>query len=107
MGKNILSRSDSDSKDKTLFIQLVGSGLFHYLNNEVMYLALSNVHPVTLAVGNTLKRIVILVFSFIVFKNPINGQAGIGCGIGVLGALLYSLSKQYYEKKDSTKKKTL
>ena len=42
---------------------LVLSGLFHYLNNEVMYLALSNVHPVTLAVGNTMKRVFIMVAS--------------------------------------------
>merc|ERR1712232_445563 len=101
MGKNILSRSDSDSKDKTLFIQLILSGLFHYLNNEVMYLALSNVHPVTLAVGNTLKRIVIMVISLLVFRNPITLQAGIGCAIGLAGALLYSLAKTFYEKKQA------
>merc|ERR1711924_55522 len=77
--------------------QIVVSGLFHYLNNEVMYLALSNVHPVTLAVGNTLKRVVIMIVSLIVFRNPISIQAGIGCTVGMLGVLLYSLTKQYYE----------
>merc|ERR1712226_340490 len=81
---------------QTLVRQLILSGLFHYLNNEVMYLALSNVHPVTLAVGNTLKRIVIMVISLLVFRNPITLQAGIGCSVGVSGALLYSLTKQYY-----------
>ncbi len=76
---------------------LVVSGLFHYLNNEVMYLALSNVHPVTLAVGNTMKRVFIVVASVLVFRNPITVQAAIGSAIGIGGVLLYSLTKQHYE----------
>lgn len=76
---------------------VITSGLFHYLNNEVMYLALSNVHPVTLAVGNTMKRVFIMVASVLVFRNPVSVQAGIGSAIGISGVLLYSLTKQYYE----------
>eukprot|EP00970_Alexandrium_tamarense_P013526 scaffold3470_cov178-Alexandrium_tamarense.AAC.2 len=76
---------------------LAVSGLFHYLNNEVMYLALSNVHPVTLAVGNTMKRVFIVVASVLVFRNPITVQAAIGSAIGIGGVLLYSLTKQHYE----------
>ena len=76
------------------------SGLFHYLNNEVMYLALSNVHPVTLAVGNTMKRVFIIVASVLVFRNPVSKQAAVGSSIGIGGVLLYSLTKQYYEKLD-------
>lgn len=76
---------------------LVISGLVHYLNNEVMYLALGKVHPVTLAVGNTMKRVFILVASVMVFHNKITVQAGIGSGVGISGVLLYSLTKQYYE----------
>jgi len=77
---------------------LVISGLFHYLNNEVMYLALSNVHPVTLAVGNTMKRVFIVVASVVVFRTPITVQAAIGSAVGLGGVLLYSLTKQYYEE---------
>jgi solute carrier family 35 protein E1 len=85
--------ASSDDLIKTLVI----SGLFHYLNNEVMYLALSNVHPVTLAVGNTMKRVFIMVASVLVFRNPVSLQAGIGSSIGISGVLLYSLVKQRYE----------
>ena len=80
-----------------LIQSIVVSGLFHYLNNEVMYLALSNVHPVTLAVGNTMKRVFIMVASVMVFRNQISLQAGIGSAVGISGVLLYSLTKQYYE----------
>merc|ERR1712176_790531 len=76
---------------------LIGSGLLHYLNNEVMYLALSNVHPVTLAVGNTMKRVFIILASVIVFRNPVSVQAAIGSAVGIGGVLLYSLTKQHYE----------
>lgn len=92
--KNALSSSTSVE----LVRGLVLSGLFHYLNNEVMYLALSNVHPVTLAVGNTMKRVFIVVASVIVFRNPISVQAAIGSAIGIGGVLLYSLTKQHYEE---------
>jgi len=88
----------SSSTNVELVRGLVLSGLFHYLNNEVMYLALSNVHPVTLAVGNTMKRVFIVVASVIVFRNPISVQAAIGSAIGIGGVLLYSLTKQHYEE---------
>jgi drug/metabolite transporter (DMT)-like permease len=64
-----------------------------------MYLALDSVHPVTLAVGNTMKRIFIMVASVMVFRNEITTQAAIGSAIGIGGVLLYSLTKQHYEKK--------
>lgn len=83
---------------RQLITAVVISGLVHYLNNEVMYLALSNVHPVTLAVGNTMKRVFILVASVMVFQNPISVQAAIGSAIGIGGVLLYSITKDYYEK---------
>jgi solute carrier family 35 protein E1 len=88
----------ANSSSLELIKGLVVSGLFHYLNNEVMYLALSNVHPVTLAVGNTMKRVFIVVASVIVFRTPITMQAAIGSAIGLGGVLLYSLTKQYYEE---------
>ena len=84
---------------------LILSGMLHYLNNEVMYLCLSNVHPVTLAVGNTMKRVFIVVASVLVFRNPISVQAAIGSAVGIGGVLLYSLAKQYYEELERQQKK--
>lgn len=71
---------------------------------QVMYLALSNVHPITLAVGNTLKRVVIIVASLIAFRNPITPAAAVGSTIGIAGTLLYSLVNQHYNKLDAAKK---
>jgi solute carrier family 35 protein E1 len=95
---DVWKKATEDTPAIGLARDLVVSGLFHYLNNEVMYLALSNVHPVTLAVGNTMKRVFILVASVMVFRNPISFQAGLGSAVGISGVLLYSLTKQHYEK---------
>lgn len=87
---------NKEQSDRATLLYIVISGLFHYLNNEVMYLVLSNVHPITLAVGNTMKRVFIIVASVIVFSTPVSLQTAIGSSIGIGGVLLYSLMKQWY-----------
>ena len=39
-----------------------------------------------------------MVASVMVFRNEITTQAAVGSAIGIGGVLLYSLTKQYYEK---------
>lgn len=51
------------------------------------------------AVGNTIKRVVIIVASCIVFRNPMTPLAVAGSAIAVLGTLLYSLMKARYASK--------
>ena len=76
-----------------LGVSLVLSGLFHYLNNEVMYLVLARVHPVTLAVGNTLKRVAIILAALVVFQEPMTMVAAFGTAVAIAGVLLYSVLK--------------
>ena len=73
------------------------SGLYLHVCNEVMFLALGAVHPVTLAVGNTKKRVFVMMASVIVFGNVVTPQAAVGSAIGLMGVLLYSITKQRYE----------
>jgi solute carrier family 35 protein E1 len=72
------------------------SGAFYYLYNEVAFLALGRVNPVTHAVGNTIKRVVIIVASVIAFKTPISTLGVIGSSIAIAGTLLYSLAKNKF-----------
>jgi solute carrier family 35 protein E1 len=74
------------------------SGLAFYIYNEASFLTLSKLSPVTHSVANTLKRVVIIIASCIVFKTPMSLLGGIGSGIAVLGTLLYSLAKKKYSK---------
>lgn len=70
------------------------SGLNFYIYNEFSFLALSKLSPVTHSVANTLKRVVIIVASCIVFQTPMTGLGMAGSGIAILGTLLYSLAKK-------------
>lgn len=72
------------------------SGIAFYLYNEASFLALSRLSPVTHSVANTLKRVVIIIASCVVFNTPMSLLGGIGSGIAVLGTLLYSLAKKKY-----------
>jgi solute carrier family 35 protein E1 len=82
--------------EAAIFACVVSSGLFHYLNNEVMYLVLSNVHPITLAVGNTAKRVFIIAAGVLVFATPVSLQTAIGSAIAIGGVFVYSLMQQWY-----------
>ena len=77
----------------TLALHVVLSGLFYYMYNEVAFLALDSVNPVTHAVGNTIKRVVIILASVVVFRNPISPLGQVGSAIAITGTLLYSLAK--------------
>lgn len=59
--------------------------------------------PVTFSVGNTMKRVAVVISSILFFRNPISLLNGIGSSVAVLGTLLYSLAKgkaAEKEKKD-------
>jgi solute carrier family 35, member E1 len=93
--------------DSILLVQeILLSGLVHYFSNEAMFFCLDSVHPVTFSVGNTMKRVCIVVASVLVFHNDITTQAALGSAIGIGGALLYSLTKQHYEKLESKEKES-
>jgi len=81
---------------KYLWVQSLMAGAFYYLYNEVAFLALGRVNPVTHAVGNTIKRVVIIIASVIAFKTPISTLGVIGSSIAIFGTLLYSLAKSKF-----------
>ncbi|GMI18256.1 hypothetical protein TrLO_g2753 [Triparma laevis f. longispina] len=82
------------------------AGLFYYLYNEVAYLALGVVDsPTTHAVGNTIKRVVVLVASTVYFKTEMTNQSILGCTIAIGGVLLYSVVKDAYAQKKVEKEK--
>jgi len=87
-----------DFTNKSLSILLALSGLTYYAYNEVAFLALGKVNPVTHAVGNTIKRVVIIVASVIAFKTPMSTGSIIGSSIAIFGTLLYSLAMNSIKK---------
>lgn len=59
------------------------SGLAFYLYNEASFQALERLSPVTHSVANTLKRVIIIVASCIVFKTPMSKEGMIGSAVAV------------------------
>jgi solute carrier family 35 protein E1 len=81
---------------------LLISGVSFYAYNEIAFWILDLVHPVTMAVGNTVKRVVIVIASILIFRIPVNTIGMIGSLIAILGSFLYALSQE--TAKDSISK---
>jgi solute carrier family 35 protein E1 len=85
--------------NQSLATLLALGGATYYAYNEVAFLALGKVNPVTHAVGNTIKRVVIIVASVIAFKTPMSTGSIVGSSVAIFGTLLYSLAMNGAKKK--------
>jgi len=81
----------------TFLMTMLYSGLFFYMYNEVAFLALSKLDPVSHAVSNTMKRVVIIITSVFVFHTAVTPLGVAGSSIAILGTLLYSLAKNKFK----------
>jgi len=84
------------AKQNDILFNVFASGFAFYLYNEVSFMALAKVSPVTHSVANTLKRVVIIVVSCIVFNTKMTTEGIVGSTVAIAGTLLYSLAKQKY-----------
>jgi solute carrier family 35 protein E1 len=82
-----------------ILFNLLTAGFCYYLYNETAFLALGRVTPVTHAVANTVKRIVIILVSVGIFSTKMTPLGMVGSGIAVAGAFSYALAKQFSGKK--------
>jgi solute carrier family 35 protein E1 len=88
--KNVVAAGDFTNKSLAALLGL--GGISYYAYNEVAFLALGKVNPVTHAVGNTIKRVVIIIASVVAFKTPMSTGSIIGSSIAIAGTLMYSLA---------------
>lgn len=99
--KDVVASGDFTNKSLSLLLAL--GGLTYYAYNEVAFLALGKVNPVTHAVGNTIKRVVIIVASVVAFKTPMSTGSIVGSSVAIAGTLLYSLAMNASKKTDKKK----
>lgn len=60
---------------------------------QASYMVLDQgVSPVTFSVGNTMKRVAVVVSSVMFFRNPVSVLNWVGSGVAILGTYLYSLA---------------
>lgn len=73
-----------------LISNILISGFSSYCYNEVSFWILGSISPMTHAVGNTIKRVVIIMASIMILKSSISTHGVVGSVIAILGTLLYS-----------------
>ena len=71
----------------------------HIIPQPTMRHQNTQVNPVTHAVGNTIKRVVIIVASVIAFKTPMSTGSIIGSSVAIAGTLMYSLAMNAAKEK--------
>ncbi|KAK0602430.1 hypothetical protein LWI29_033251 [Acer saccharum] len=77
-------------KPTTFYIWVLLSGIFYHLYNQSSYQALDDISPLTFSVGNTMKRVVVIVATVLVFRNPVRPLNALGSAIAIFGTFLYS-----------------
>jgi solute carrier family 35 protein E1 len=82
-----------------IYQQAVYAALSFHTYQQVSYMILQRVSPVTHSIGNCLKRVIVIVASVIFFKNPVSQQNVIGTSIALAGLFAYSQVKRSANKK--------
>ncbi|GMN48575.1 hypothetical protein TIFTF001_017741 [Ficus carica] len=89
----------SVGKASTFYIWVLLSGVFYHLYNQSSYQALDEISPLTFSVGNTMKRVVVIVSTVLVFRNPVRPLNALGSAIAIFGTFLYSQANSASKKK--------
>ncbi|KAL1562936.1 GABA/polyamine transporter, variant 2 [Salvia divinorum] len=69
---------------------MAAQSVFYHLYNQVSYMSLDEISPLTFSIGNTMKRISVIVSSIIIFQTPVQPVNALGAAIAILGTFLYS-----------------
>lgn len=92
--------ANNPAVSSSILVRLIlSSAVMYHLYNESSYMALGQVSPVTFSVGNTIKRVIIIVFSIAIFQTKILPLNAAGMFVAILGTFLYSWTKNQAGKK--------
>lgn len=78
---------------------VLAQSVFYHLYNQVSYVSLDNISPLTFSIGNTMKRVSVIVSSIIIFKTPVRPINAVGAAIAILGTFLYSRAQEANKSK--------
>jgi solute carrier family 35 protein E1 len=78
---------------------LLASGIWFYLYNELATLVVKKTGAVTQSVLNTAKRVIVIVFVALVLGESLGFIKLLGCAIGIGGVFLYSIIDSLVAKK--------
>ncbi|XP_022895123.1 phosphoenolpyruvate/phosphate translocator 2, chloroplastic-like isoform X2 [Olea europaea var. sylvestris] len=85
---------------KEFCVRALSAGFCFHTYQQVSYMILQMVTPVTHAVGNCVKRVVVIVSSIIFFQTPVSPTNSLGTAIALAGVFLYSRAKRIKPNKE-------
>jgi solute carrier family 35 protein E1 len=62
------------------------------------------ISPVTFSVGNTMKRVAVVVSSIMFFKNPVSLLNWVGSAVAIAGTYMYTLATDKQKEEEKKKK---
>ena len=74
--------------------RLLVAGFCFQMYQQISYMILSRVSPVTHSVGNCMKRVTVIVVTLLYFKNPVSPLNMAGTALALSGVFLYSRAKR-------------
>merc|ERR1719443_50167 len=77
--------------------QMALDGFYYYAYNEVAFITLNQVAPITHSIANTFKRVAIILATCFVFGNKLTPLGATGSAIAVAGTFLYSIAKSVFK----------
>merc|ERR1719313_329949 len=80
-----------------LIRQMTLDGFYYYAYNEVAFITLNKISPITHSIANTIKRVCIILATVLVFGNKLTTLGAIGSATAVAGTLMYSLAKAKFK----------
>ncbi|KAK4257061.1 hypothetical protein QN277_006701 [Acacia crassicarpa] len=83
---------------KQIYTRSLIAALCFHAYQQVSYMILQRVSPVTHSVGNCVKRVVVIVSSVIFFQTPVTPINAFGTAIALAGVFLYSRVKRIKPK---------
>ncbi|CAL0327673.1 unnamed protein product [Lupinus luteus] len=83
---------------RQVYIRSLLAALCFHAYQQVSYMILQRVSPVTHSVGNCVKRVVVIVSSVIFFKTAVSPVNALGTAIALAGVFLYSRVKRIKSK---------
>lgn len=83
---------------REVYVRSLLAAICYHAYQQVSYMILQRVSPVTHSVGNCVKRVVVIVSSVMFFRTPVSSINALGTGIALAGVFLYSRVKRIKPK---------